>query len=266
MIRLRKVSKPAELTFEQVERLTKAFLADTSKRVWNKRYIWKGLKQMGRNKCAYCEVRLNRNSEWFGCDHFRHKAHFPNLVVHWKNLLPCCQRCNSIKGELNVEANGIINPRFANPSDCFSVQVIKLGDDYFTFLTAKSANKYGENTVLRVRLNDDRITLSRNEYLKGLVLSVSDFYAYLADTYCIGVSQERIDHLGNRFLALLDGITPKNQYAGTVASCIFTIPQFNAIHQFLNQHGGWTIAHEKKWTIAKRHVMQCEWIESISSN
>jgi hypothetical protein len=90
-----------------------------------------------------------------------------------------------------------------------------------------------------------------------LVGTVRDLGRYLEDTHTIGISTERILILQNRFKAILGGITPKNQYAATVASFLLTMTEFENIRQFLVENVGWSFAMERKLRLAQKHTLEC---------
>jgi len=53
------------------------------------------LKDIYKNKCAYCETRFNRS--YIKIEHYRPKSIYYTLAYSWTNLLPICDICNTIK-------------------------------------------------------------------------------------------------------------------------------------------------------------------------
>ncbi|MBS1835090.1 MAG: hypothetical protein JST65_20390 [Acidobacteria bacterium] len=51
--------------------------------------------------CAYCHQaeNLHLTYHYFGVEHFKPRSKYPKLIATYSNLLYCCNRCNSIKGE-----------------------------------------------------------------------------------------------------------------------------------------------------------------------
>lgn len=52
-------------------------------------------------RCAYCHQAegLHLTHHYFGVEHFKPRSKYPKLIATYSNLLYCCNRCNSIKGE-----------------------------------------------------------------------------------------------------------------------------------------------------------------------
>ena len=55
------------------------------------------LKEIYHSKCAYCEKNISDESQHI--EHYRPKDSYYWLACSWDNLLLCCTRCNSKKGE-----------------------------------------------------------------------------------------------------------------------------------------------------------------------
>ena len=54
-----------------------------------------------KEKCPYCML-----SEPGTFDHYIGKGEFPEFSILSKNLVPCCSKCNSKKGEKFLSENG----------------------------------------------------------------------------------------------------------------------------------------------------------------
>lgn len=115
-------TKPVELSEEVQEDLTRTFLDDHSKRVWNQPYIKTALLKMTHHKCAYSEVVLGENSSYMEIDHFYPKSLYPDKVVEWGNLIPCCKTCNIKKGNTDPVKISLINPFTDEPAKHIAYQ------------------------------------------------------------------------------------------------------------------------------------------------
>jgi len=62
------------------------------------------LRDIYRNKCAYCETHFNRS--YIKIEHYRPKSIYYALAYSWSNLLPICDICNTTKSN-NFEVDGI---------------------------------------------------------------------------------------------------------------------------------------------------------------
>ena len=63
-----------------------------------------GLNKIYKNKCAYCETRINRAPT--NIEHYRPKSIYYALVYSWSNLLPICDICNTKKSN-KFEIEGV---------------------------------------------------------------------------------------------------------------------------------------------------------------
>jgi len=91
---------------------------------WNKFKRCEGIdliKAMSHKKCAYCESAIELSS-YIELDHFFPQSLFPSSAYSWKNLLPCCSRCNKAKSNLNTKLYPIINPAKYDPIDYIRYQ------------------------------------------------------------------------------------------------------------------------------------------------
>lgn len=50
------------------------------------------------NRCAFCDGLMRLTSR-ATVEHFRPKSKFPELAAIWSNLFPCCDACQSAKGQ-----------------------------------------------------------------------------------------------------------------------------------------------------------------------
>lgn len=66
-----------------------------------KERIKKGMPDAIQEKCPYCML-----SEPTTLNYYLDKSSFPEYSVYAKNLVPCCSRCNSLKGSKFLSDNG----------------------------------------------------------------------------------------------------------------------------------------------------------------
>lgn len=66
-----------------------------------KERIKKSMPDAIQEKCPYCML-----SESTTLDHYLDKGSFPEFSVYAKNLVPCCSRCNNLKGSKFLSDNG----------------------------------------------------------------------------------------------------------------------------------------------------------------
>jgi len=80
------------------------------KKEYNECYKWSDIQDelasIYKNKCAYCEEKINRNNAEnlsankevsHTVEHYRPKSKYPWLAFSWDNLLWCCVQCNTNK-------------------------------------------------------------------------------------------------------------------------------------------------------------------------
>ncbi|MBR4678272.1 MAG: hypothetical protein IKO99_09745 [Bacteroidales bacterium] len=146
MIKITMIEKPSELTAENEAELVRIYKA-TGKPVWRKKYIVDALLKMTNSKCAYSELKLNEGGKYMEVDHFKCKKNYPDEVVRWGNLLPCCKKCNSQKRSIDVNETPIVNPLIDNPKDYLYIKGLR----YY----AVGNNQKGVNTIINLGLNDE---------------------------------------------------------------------------------------------------------------
>jgi uncharacterized protein (TIGR02646 family) len=137
MIQLRRLPEPLNLTRNK-HRWSTAYLGarvayqanpnartkkskEAAEKKYNKSYVKSTLKLMFHEKCAYCESKIT-HIDYGDIEHFRPKAHFPNLCFEWNNFLLSCGICNGkqYKSDIFPEAadgGPLINPLEENPDD-----------------------------------------------------------------------------------------------------------------------------------------------------
>lgn len=111
MIKLNRGKCPEVLTEEVRKELTRLYMENKDKDVWNSPKIKKPLKdallKMSYGKCAYCECVLDIEAKDATIDHFAPKSANADKVVEWENLFPACLRCNRKKKD---NEDRIVNP------------------------------------------------------------------------------------------------------------------------------------------------------------
>lgn len=169
--------------------------------------VWSNLKsivqtRIFQGRCAYCERRFG--GSLVTMDHFRpvkgtlkensdHPGYFW-LAYHWKNLIPCCSRCNSIEKVGNFPIYGpryFPNPErdlpapeqldeIERPAILSPVGEIDPRDhiefDSCGFANPKRASKVGESTIKFFGLNEQPfIVEERRDRLRRVMGEVETF-------------------------------------------------------------------------------------------
>ncbi|TVQ34151.1 MAG: TIGR02646 family protein [Phycisphaeraceae bacterium] len=87
-----------------------------------KREIRERLEEMQGSRCAYCEASIDDVGHHI--EHFRPKAHFPELTFAWDNLLLCCGKddcCGHYKDRRGwpYKPDDLVSPTVDEPDDFF---------------------------------------------------------------------------------------------------------------------------------------------------
>ena len=150
MIKLERGKRPKELTQEVCDELTKMYVENRDKDVWNCSKVKQPLKDallgMTCGKCAYCECQLDIESKDVTIDHFLPKSNYPNMVLQWENLLPSCLRCNRDKNDYSEK---IVDPCIDNPQE-----YLALNKKNRYRLEGLDRDGVGKNTLISIKLND----------------------------------------------------------------------------------------------------------------
>jgi uncharacterized protein (TIGR02646 family) len=253
MIRLKKVSKPARLTQSNVKLWTDQFKA-TGKSVWRKKSIRQALLEMGRNKCAYCECRLEEESKYLEAEHFKYKQKYLDDVLRWKNLLPACRRCNLEKGEHDVVEFPIVNPRFQNPSDDIAIKIVYDGDECFCRMIGTSEK--GQSTIKTLNLLDaERITKPRNGVATRIVRKLNDLHHIAEIAIKAGQTTHDLNVLKNGLHHLLQEAQPESEYAAIAASVLLYDGRYASIRGFLEGQNEFPVELNAKENRARRCLL-----------
>ncbi|WP_144489110.1 HNH endonuclease [Bacillus thuringiensis] len=246
MIRLHRPSCPQQLTDEEKDKLTKEFI-NNKKNVWAKPYIKSALLKMSYNKCAYCECKLDRESQYMEVEHFLPKDDYPHQVVEWDNLLPSCKRCNSTKRKHDSNKEPIINPANDTPNEHLIM------NNYWI----RGKDEKGKTTVSVLNLNQvDRLVQAR---LDTGVQTIQTIESLLdrAENFITGTDTKvrNRNALINGSSQLLKEAQPDSQFSATVASVLFTDPNFYKLKDIMINCGLWEHEHIALLSIAEKNIL-----------
>lgn len=228
MIKLSRGERPAELTDEICEELTRLYKENKSRDVWNSPKIKKPLKEalldMSYNKCVYCECGIGIESKDVTIDHFLPKSTYEDKVVEWENLLPACLRCNRSKSD-NEEA--LVNPCVDEPKEYIGVS----SENPYRF---KELNAVGKNTIRKIGLNDiERVMVQR-------MAEWEDIHQHLEEIYEDLLEYGYRKTYKMRFERLLGKCTIPNSYAAIKATNMLRNAEYTKIKEILLANGAWT--------------------------
>ncbi|MDQ6212122.1 HNH endonuclease [Achromobacter insolitus] len=83
------------------------------------------LEKSSLGKCSFCEAKPAESGN-IEIEHFAPKSIHYTLTFDWNNLLPCCRKCNGLKGTHDTIVSPIVNPYVHDPRDYFYFQDISL--------------------------------------------------------------------------------------------------------------------------------------------
>ena len=230
MIKLERGKRPKELTQEVCDELTKLYLENRDKDVWNcskvKQPLKDALLDMTHGKCAYCECQLRIESKDVTIDHFLPKSDYPHMVLKWENLLPSCLRCNRDKSDYSEK---IVNPCIDNPQEYLA---LNKKDRYR--LQGIDKGGVGKNTIISIKLNDIvRVMVPRMEEWEGIHQSLEWIWEDLKENgYKIKYK--------NRIEVLLQNCKRENTYAAVKASNMLDDDCYLQIRQYMQNEDKWT--------------------------
>jgi hypothetical protein len=246
MIRLLDIPKPALLTDTLVAQLTSEYQA-TGKSVWRIPCIVDGLHEMGRGKCAFCELKFDASeSKFLEVDHFKAKHLYPNLVVDWANLLPICKRCNVRKGTLDVTINALLNPRYEDPRLHLCIHRVEI--DGFVGFLLRSKTDLGKATIKRLGLLEDDLGLTsdlggkmegRNQLLDRILKDLDRITDSIQRiNWTLATSSDRRRYV-TWFTEILQSAQPDSQYAAVVATALLGDERFKQLCNFFQRNHLW---------------------------
>lgn len=230
MIRLERGERPKELTEEVCEELSKMYMQNRERDVWNSPKIKKPLKdallKMSHKKCAYCECELAIESKDVTIDHFMPKSANPKLVVQWENLFPACLRCNREKNDCESR---LVNPCLDNPRE-----YLGLSEKNRFRLKGIDSKGVGENTVREIFLNDvERVMVARMREWEDIHQRLEDILEEIAEA---GYKERH----RKKMVTLMGKCTAPNSYAAVKASNMLDDDCYLSIKNMLQSEGKWT--------------------------
>lgn len=229
MIRIKKVSRPAELTDKLVVDLTEAYKTKGTA-VWKKPFIEKALLKSSHSKCAYCECKINIESKYMEVEHYRDKSTHPDSVVTWDNLLPSCKRCNGHKSSHNTVLHPIIDPSQMDPRDHLKIKSYRL----------IGKTDIGKETIDVLVLNDTRKVIQPRFEISQKVLEEIEEIFSKCHSYQLGDKSTRLrNKIVQSTKNILEEASPQAEYAATVATEILSSQFFNGIIDILKLEQLW---------------------------
>ena len=232
MIKLERGSKPEKLSEDAVKVLTQKFKRDNSKRVWHKDYLLSALRDMSHNKCCYCEVKLDKESNYLTIDHFYNKSKYPDKVVEWENLLPCCQRCNSAKGSHDTYKIPIIDPTKDDPKE--HLYFYNYNYKYF------NGSSLGKNTINVLNLNETERVLYVRAKVGQTVIEKLELICELIDRYIPdGDNVAEKNRIMREIKGILSSALPDKEYSALVATVILEDENYSTIREKMIQLDLW---------------------------
>lgn len=233
MIKLNPVPRPKELTDEKVEELTKEFI-QTGNAVYKEDYIRNTLLKLSNSKCAYCECRFEE-SKYCEIEHFHPKKQYPNEVVLWENLLPCCSRCNRKKGKLDTKATPIIHPVKDNPKHHL----------YYKAYRFYPKTSLGDETIDELDLNNrQQLVNKRFRIGDGLEEQLMNLQKEL-ENYRSDFTRKKQRKITNTLYGIMSLCIPDSEYSATMATILLNSAYYNQLKVYLSKSNIWTQEFEE---------------------
>jgi uncharacterized protein (TIGR02646 family) len=231
MIKLDRIADPTGLTQQDKDRLIQRY-KDTGESVWRRASIQNNLATMSQTKCAYCELRLRTEARYLEVEHFRCKKDFAHLVVEWTNLLPICGRCNRMKGEHNVDLEGlIVEPTLDNPGTHI----------YYSNYRLHGRDALGRRTIEVLFLNDpDHLVQARFDLGEALYVSLEQLELNLIAFDPVGGSARQASRYAATLRRILAECQRDSEFGALAATIVLGAPQFAAVKSLARQKGLWS--------------------------
>lgn len=232
MIKIDRVNCPSDLTEEKKRELTQKFIVEKSS-VWSTPYIKDALFKMSKGKCCFCECKLGVEGKYMHVEHFHHKDTYPTEVVEWKNLFPCCLRCNINKGTHDTVIEPIIDVTLIDPREHLQL-------DNYRF-RAKNNSQIGRKTIEVIFLNDsDQLVKPRfdvgNKAKESLELLLDKAIEYKNG---ISTSTKRKNIVVNGIKSLLREALPESEYSAVVATVVLKDSNYMELKNILVSLNFW---------------------------
>ncbi len=223
MIKIKRTSKPIELTEEVENNLIKEFKKNKNSTVWRKKFIVDNLLKMFHGKCCYCETKLNEEGKSMHVEHYHYKDKYPDEVVKWENLLPSCSRCNINKGTHDTKCEPIINPTVDDPKEYFYF--------YNYRYKSKDRNKLATDTISVLYLNDTTtIVEARFKICNAIIDKLCQIDELLQDyTNETNTSTRRKNRIVNGVRDILKSSQPTEEYSAIVATTVINDDNYKHI-------------------------------------
>lgn len=247
MIKLEKSHLPDYLNEENVRKLTDDFKS-TGKSVWNHEKIREALLTSSYEKCAYCECKLNAESNYLEVEHFEDKSSNPDKVVEWDNLLPSCKRCNGAKGTHNVLADPIINPFKNDPREHLKFKLYRLVEK----------SSIGQNTIDALNLNhSERAVFKRFEIGEQVIAAIS----FAWERYETWLNKRNSTRSKNLLVGGIEGLLLECQrcssYSATAATVLHNEPKYHELIEVLKVNNLWNDVLEELHTNSIELILDC---------
>jgi uncharacterized protein (TIGR02646 family) len=240
MIKLSFQPRPSQLTDEKVAKLTLDFKADTKKTVWNTPYIKAALLQMSHGKCCFCECKIAEESKYMEVEHFYPKSLYPDDVLNWLNLLPCCKRCNMYKDNFDTKKQPIVHPVLDTPNAHF----------YFKDYRIVEKTQQGNLTIDVLQLNDfQRVMKPRLSIGSKLLENLHD----LLDEINSGV--DKTSKFKRKFYDLLFQGNDTEEYAALCATLILESEDYKKIKTIFQKNAWWTSELEVLEAVLQKNAL-----------
>lgn len=233
MIKIQRLPAPIELTDEVVRIKTAFFKADPKKNhVWKESYIEEQLMRMSHEKCCYCECKLGEESKYMEVEHFHDKDDYPDEVVVWENLLPCCKTCNGNKSNHDTIADPIVNPSVDDPKDY-------LGFHDFRY-KGMDPGLIGKETIEALHLNDfEKKCLPRYRVCSELLQKVEDLLDDVVNIQPSSTTREK-NKMKRKVSELLEACQEDKEYTAIKATTMKNSPDYNSLINEMKSRGLWT--------------------------
>lgn len=244
MIKIKRISKPDELTEQVRKDLTEEFKADNKKAVWNKPYIRKRLLEMSHGKCCYCECYVGPGKKEMHIDHFKPKKLYPDLVVEWDNLLPSCPHCNKNKSDHDTLKEPIINPSIDDPKEYLYLKLYRYRSK------EPGIDSIGKRTIDILNLNDsDENVIERYKIGEEIQKKLQETYD---DAQELGEQLKSSIRKRNRVVATCRDILKKGletaEYSAFMATIIHDDSNYIRLKELLEKYGIWSEELQKLHT------------------
>lgn len=235
MIKLERPPKPLQLTEELQIELTERY-TNTGRVVWNQSFIREVLLLGSHHKCCYCEKRIGAGFPDMHIDHYLPKSLYPNFVIEWENLMPCCGDCNRSKTNHDTGKVPIVNPFKDEPKDYFYIK------DYLYKAIDNRYDSIANTTISVLGLNDlDKKCKKRYMYVTKIL---EDLKAVLIiaqrNQVVLNTDIALCNNLKRRLRGILRLCTPEEEYSAFVATAVLSDRDYRDLKNIFMTAGRWS--------------------------